>query len=408
MSQGGPIRILRIIARLNIGGPAIQAVTLSRAFSEGSYRTLLVCGQVGAHEGDMSYLADSKGVRPLFLPSLGREISLAADARSFIHVREVIRRFKPHIVHTHTAKAGTVGRLAGLSLNSLKESRQRIRLVHTFHGHVFRDYFSPLRTRVLIEIERLLARFTDRIVAISASQEKDICHTYRIAAPAKVRVVPLGFDLSPYPMESAPQNSDHQRPYVVGIIGRLTHIKNHRLLVEAARDLRNLAGDRDFRFLVIGDGELREALVQYTKDLEVDKAFVFTGWKREMPCIYKMLDAVVLTSLNEGTPVTLIEAMAAGKPVIATDVGGVKDLLGPIDTRSNDGYSLAQRGIMVPSGKRDGLAAALIFALKNKPRLTHIAKQARTYVLREYSLERLTRNLDALYRELMSGVWDVG
>lgn len=399
--QGEPIRILQIIARLNIGGPAVLAVSLSRAFSRGPYRTLLVCGRVGPQEGDMSYLADSEGVKPIVVPALGREISMAGDSRSFIQVREMIRRFKPHIIHTHTAKAGTVGRLGGLSLNLARQSRRRIRLVHTFHGHVFHDYFGPMKTRFFIEIERLLARFTDRIVAISPSQQRDICSTYRIAAPDKVRMIPLGFDLSSYLAQPALQKPEHQGLFVVGIAGRLAHVKNHRLLLEAARDLKNQADDEEFKFLVVGDGELKEELVQYAADLGVEKSVVFTGWKEEMPSVYGMLDAVVLTSLNEGTPVTLIEAMAAGKPVIATDVGGVKDLLGAVDTRTHEGYKLAQRGILVPSGKRDALAAALLFASKNKPRLTHMAGQARAYVLREYSLERLTKDLDEMYRELM-------
>jgi len=396
-----PIRILRIIARLNIGGPAIQAVTLSRAFSEDPYRTLLVCGRVSAHEGDMSYLAESKGVKPLFLPFLGREISAVEDARSVMSVRDVIRRFRPHIIHTHTAKAGTVGRLGGLSLNLAREGRRRIRLIHTFHGHVFHDYFGSLKTRLFIEIERFLARFTDRIVVISPLQKRDICETYRIAGPEKVRVVPLGFDLSPYGMLPPLGKGDSKSPFVVGIVGRLTPVKNHRLLLEAARDLKDQAKGRAFTFLVVGDGELKEELVRFAAELGVDHTVTFTGWKNAMPSIYGKLDAVALTSLNEGTPVTVIEAMAAGKPVIATDVGGVRDLLGEVDTHVPGGYKLARRGILVPSGRREALTGALLFASENRDLLNRTAQEARTFVFREYGLERLTRNLDALYRELL-------
>jgi glycosyltransferase involved in cell wall biosynthesis len=396
-----PTRILRIIARLNIGGPAIQALTLSAAFSEGPYRTLLVCGQVSPHEGDMSYLAGLKGVKPVFVPTLGREISVVDDVESLFRVRDIIRKFNPHIIHTHTAKAGTVGRLGGLSLNPAGESRKRIKFVHTFHGHVFHDYFSPLKTRFFIEIERFLARFTDRIVAISPSQKADICNTYRIASPSRVRVVPLGFDLSPYRMGSEPQETDHQAPYVVGIVGRLTHVKNHRLLLEAARELKDQAKDQDFNFLVVGDGELKDELVRYAAALGVAHSFVFTGWKKHMPSIYGKVDAVVLTSLNEGTPVTLIEAMAAGKPVIATDVGGVRDLLGSVDARACDGYKLTERGILIPSGKRKPLAGALLFAKENRHSLRCMTERAKSYALSEYSVERLTRDLDGLYQDLM-------
>jgi glycosyltransferase involved in cell wall biosynthesis len=398
-----PTRILRIIARLNIGGPAIQAVTLSHEFSEGPYRTLLVCGQVSSHEGDMSYLAESKGVKPVVFPSLGREISVVEDARCLTKMRNVIRRFRPHIIHTHTAKAGTVGRLGGLSVNLARENRQRIRLVHTFHGHVFHDYFGSLKTRLFIEIERFLARFTDRIVVISPLQKRDICETYRIAGPDKVCVVPLGFDLSPYMSQAFREKGDSSGSCLVGIVGRLTHVKNHRLLLEAARDLKDHGNGEAFKFLVVGDGELRAELVRYAAELGVEKTVTFTGWKKDMPSIYGMLDAVALTSLNEGTPVTLIEAMAAGKPVIATDVGGVRDLLGAVDTHNHGGYKLAQHGILIPSGKREALTKALLFASENRGLLSRMTEQARSFVLREFCLERMTKDLDALYRELMQG-----
>jgi glycosyltransferase involved in cell wall biosynthesis len=390
-----------LISRLNIGGPAVHAVALSTLFSEGRYRSLLVCGRVGVHEGDMSYLAASKGVKPAFVPALGRNISIGDDLESFAQVRHIIRKFNPHIIHTHTAKAGTVGRLGGWSLNLARGSRQRIKLVHTFHGHVFHDYFGPLKTMFFIQIERLLARFTDRIVVISPSQEEDICNTYRIASPSRVRVVPLGFDLSRYRAESKFQETENRGPYVVGIVGRLTHVKNHRLLLEAARDLKDHAGDQDFKFLVVGDGELRMQLVKYAKTLGVEQSFVFTGWKKDMPFIYGMMDAVVLTSLNEGTPVTLIEAMAAGKPVIATDVGGVRDLLGRAERPAHEGFNLAQHGILVPSGNRKILTEAILFSSQNRALMHQKGKKARDFVLQECSLERMTKELDGLYRELV-------
>jgi len=395
------VRILRVIARLNIGGPAIQAVTLSRAFSEGPYRTLLVCGRVSPAEGDMSYLADEKGVKPLVLPTLGREIDLSGDAKSFTEVRDVIRRFRPHLIHTHTAKAGSVGRLAGLSLNLARECRHRIRLVHTFHGHVFHDYFGSLKTRVFIQIERCLARFTDRIVVISPLQKMDICETYRICGPDKVRVIPLGFDLSPFTALPASGKRDPQMPFRVGIVGRLTPVKNHRLLLDTARELKDRNQGQAFKFAVIGDGELRERLASYAAELSVAEFFEFAGWRKDMPAVYGRLDAVALTSLNEGTPVTLIEAMAAGKPVIATDVGGVGDLLGPVDTRSAEGYNLARHGILVPSGEREMLARALLFASEHRGAMDRMARRARSFVLETYGLERLTRDLDGLYRELL-------
>jgi glycosyltransferase involved in cell wall biosynthesis len=394
-------RILRIISRLNIGGPAIQALALSRIFSDGPYRTLLVAGRVSPYEGDMAYLADSNGVEPLVLSELAKDISIAHDVLSLVQVRKTIRQFSPHIIHTHTSKAGTIGRLGGMSFNFIRGPRQRIKLVHTFHGHVFHDYFSPFKTRFFIEIERFLARYTDRIVVISPSQKEDICSTYRIASPSRVRVVPLGFDLSPYLVRPARNKTGHQAPCRVGIVGRLTHVKNHRLLLETARDLKNQGKDHHFRFLIIGDGELADELKRYASKLEVENSVVFLGWRKDMPSLYQSLDVVVLTSLNEGTPVAVIEAMAAGKPVIATDVGGVKDLFGPIDTGTDDGYHLARRGILVPSGKREALAEALLFVLNNRASLNRMTEGARAFALHQYAVERLVKDLDSLYRELM-------
>jgi glycosyltransferase involved in cell wall biosynthesis len=396
-----PIRILRIISRLNIGGPAIQALTLSRVFSGGPYRTMLVSGRVSPHEGDMAYLASSEGVAPFILSALAKDISIIKDVVSFVQMREAIRRSNPHIIHTHTAKAGTIGRLAGMSLNLMRGPGEKIKLVHTFHGHVFHDYFTPFKTRFFIEIERLLARFTDRIVVISPSQKEDICNTYRIAVPSKVCVVPLGFDLSPYSVQPALTKTDHPGLCLVGVIGRLTHIKNHRLLLEVARDLKDRGMGHHFKFLIVGDGELGEELKRYAFKLEVNKSVVFSGWRKDMVSLYQSLDVVVLTSLNEGTPVALIEAMAAGKPVIATDVGGVRDLLGKIDASANDGYKLARRGILIPSGNRKSLAGALLFVLENRDSLNLMTERARSFALRRHALERLVKELDRLYQELM-------
>ena len=395
-----PIRILRVIARLNIGGPAIQAVTLSDLLSRGHFRTCLVCGQVGAHEGDMSYLASSRQVDPVVLPTLGREISALDDVRSFSELRKIIGEFKPHLIHTHTAKAGTLGRLAGISMNAQRMFGRKIRLVHTFHGHVFHSYFSPLKTSVFMKIERFLARFTDRILVISASQEKDICEKYRIAHPRRVQVVPLGFDLSGFERLCPPVP---QGVLSVGIIGRLTPIKNHRMLFETVKILNNQGAGHAFKFFVVGDGELREALIRDAAALGTEKNMVFTGWQKEMPEVYRKLDAVVLTSLNEGTPVSVIEAMAAARPVVATDVGGVKDLMGEIDIETGEGYKLARHGILIPSGDCHALAEALRFVLKERISVNRISERAREHVIDNYSLSKLASNMKALYEELLKG-----
>jgi glycosyltransferase involved in cell wall biosynthesis len=400
MLMTGPIRILRIIARLNIGGPAIQAVTLSGLFSRGRFRTCLVCGQVSAHEGDMSYLASSRQVDPVVLPTLGREISVLDDAKAFWELRKIIGEFKPHIIHTHTAKAGTLGRLAGMSLNAQRVFREKIRLVHTFHGHVFHSYFSARKASVFVNIERFLARFTDRIIVISSSQERDIRDTYRVAKPSLVRVVPLGFDLSGF--ESLPPPASHG-VFSVGIIGRLTPVKNHRMLFEVVKLLKERDMDHVFKFFVVGDGELKENLIREVTALGIEKNVRFTGWQKVMPEVYRKLDAVVLTSLNEGTPVSLIESMASARPVIATDVGGVRDLMGEIDTQRAEGYKLARHGILLSSGDSKAMVEALLFAIRERASVNQTAERAREYVIHHYSVDRLARDMEALYEELLEG-----
>lgn len=409
MPDNKPIRILRMIARLNIGGPAIQAITLSEHFSTGMYRSLLVCGRVSSYEGDMSYLADSRGIEPVVLPRLGREISPLDDLYALKDLGRIISRYKPHIIHTHTAKAGTLGRLAGLGQNIRRAWKQKIRLVHTFHGHVFHSYFSLPKTFAFVQIERILARFTDRLIVVSLLQKEDICKRYRIARSDKVRTIPLGFDLSRF---RNPQTSglDIRKKFfprstadyfLVGIVGRLTSVKNQRMLLEAAKCLKDVGKDQLFRFLVVGDGELRSMLMNYASELGLDKSFVFTGWQKEMPSLYNALDTVALTSLNEGTPVTLIEAMAAGKPVVATDVGGVRDLMGAVDKGENGAYKLAQNGILIPSESGKTLAEALLFLRENEGFCKRVAKQAQVFALSRFSQERMFEDHERLYQALV-------
>jgi len=409
MRKKRPIRILRIIARLNIGGPAIQAISLTGNLSDDDYQSLLVCGKVGPNEGDMSYLADEKDVKPYLLPELGREISFYNDLKCFLHLRRMIKRFSPDIIHTHTAKAGTLGRLAAMSLNFFRRNTNRIKLVHTFHGHIFHSYFGLVKTFIFTRIERFLSRFTDKIIVISPLQKDDICQKYRIANPEKVRTIPLGFDLSRFTVRHDDSEEIRRRylPHdrdnwlLVGIIGRLAPVKNHRMFLEAVKRLKEDRKIDPFRFLIIGDGELKEDLLNYSKRLGIQDSVLFTGWQKDMPSIYGALDIVALTSMNEGTPVTLIEAMAAGKPVVATDVGGVRDLLGVEATMSDEGYGLARNGVLVPSGEGDILAKALQYLMVDRKASKTMAMRAREFVLNQFSMERLVKDMKSLYSELV-------
>ncbi len=409
MPDKKPVRILRIIARLNVGGPAIQAVSLTNELSPDRYQTMLVCGQVSEGEGDMAYLAEEKGVKPVVIPELGREISILDDLKCLFALRRIIKRFRPHIIHTHTAKAGTLGRLAALSMNATSGFKNRISIVHTFHGHVFHSYFSTLKTFIFIQIERLLARFTDRVITISPLQKWDICNKFRIAGKKKVKVIRLGFDLSGFRdcdrkggglrekflLNGAPDK------FLVGIIGRLTQVKNHALLLKAVMLLKEWGKLDLFRFFIVGDGELREGLEIMARNSGIQDEIIFTGWQKDMPAVYGALNAIALTSNNEGTPVTLIEAMAASKPVVATDVGGVRDLLGKINDKRPDGVQLAENGILVPREDTEALAHALLFLLENRKKIDQMTIDAKNFVSREYSLKRLVDDIETLYAGLI-------
>jgi glycosyltransferase involved in cell wall biosynthesis len=384
---------------------------LSSELPETSYQTMLVCGNVGGWEGDMSYLAMSRGVTPHLIPKLGREISFLDDVRTFSDLRRIIKGFRPHIVHTHTAKAGTLGRAAALSVNMFLAPRKRIRLVHTFHGHIFHSYFGFLKTFFFIQIERVLASFTDRIIVISATQKSDICHRFKIAGENKVRLVRLGFNLSDF------KNCDRYRRitrekyltdqsfdmFLVAMIGRLTHVKNPRLFLRAAKLLKDRGKIGLFRFLVVGDGELKRALMHEASELGLRDAVVFTGWQRDMPYVYGGIDAVALSSRNEGTPVTLIEAMASARPVAATDVGGVRDLLGDIVDATSEGFSVARNGLLVSNQNSEGLANALLFLQQNKESAFQMARRAQDFVYKKYSMERLLEDIKLLYDDIMRG-----
>lgn len=406
-----PMRVLRVIARLNIGGPAIQAISLTRELKGPDCDTVLVCGEVEPHEGDMAFLARGQGVRPWKIKGLGREISPLNDLTVLLRLLGMFRRFRPCIIHTHTAKAGTLGRLAGILWNAFHRGGRRIRLVHTFHGHVFHSYFSRAKTSVFLFIERFLARFSDRIVVISPAQKKDICHRYRIAPSWKVIVIPLGFDLSSFTREYGEEDrragrrellgGDHgDESFLVGFAGRLAPVKNPHMLLSAVKRLEDQGLSLGFRFVLVGDGELRMDLEREVQELGVKDRVLFAGWRKHMAPVYRALDAVVLTSMNEGTPVTLIEAMAAGRPVVATAVGGVPDLMGRLEEDLGKGVMRAERGLLIPSGDDHALAHALTFLRDHGDEIYSMKQRARQYALSAYSLERLVKDIKGLYRDL--------
>lgn len=404
------MRILSIIARLNIGGPAIYAILLSGPDMEPRYRNTLVCGQISPGEGDMTYLALERGVEPVAVPELGRNISPLKDLSAFLALRRIIKTRRPSIVHTHTAKAGTLGRLAVLSLNIGRSSYRKIRTIHTFHGHVFHSYFGRSKSLIFVWIERLLATFTDAIIAISDTQKKDLTEKYHIAPPKKIKTIELGFDLRPFLNSNQLRGRFREKckitedTLLIGIVGRLVPIKNDRMFFQAAKQFVEQNPGLQVRFIVVGDGELRDELQTYCRQLGLADLVIFCGWIKDVHLVYADLDVLALTSLNEGTPVSIIEAMASSVSVIATDAGGVKDLLGSSDSMStSDGFTVCERGILCRKDDVSGFVKGLQYLVDiDERRKQRLLTQARSFVKERFSEERLIRDIESLYLDLMA------
>jgi glycosyltransferase involved in cell wall biosynthesis len=379
-----PIRILRIIARLNVGGPAIHVTLLTEKLSAPDYESTLLCGAIEPGEGDMMYYAEAHGVQPILLPELGRSIHPLRDPQIIWKMYKLIREMKPDVVHTHTAKAGFVGRVAAWMAGTPV-------IIHTFHGHIFQGYFSSLKTTVFILLERLTARMSDTIITLTEGLRRELAEEYHIARKKHITVLPLGLDLEPF--AQIPRHTGEFRKAwdippdvpLVGIVGRLVPIKNHSLFLEAAARVQ--AQLPAARFVIIGDGETRAEVEAKADALGLRDCVTFTGWQRDLAPIYSDLDALVISSLNEGTPVSVIEAVAAGCPVVATAVGGLPDLL-----------DHGQLGKLVPSENPDALADAITDTLLNPPDTA----ATRPLMVDRYGIDRLVSDLDGLYRGLLA------
>ena len=402
------IKVLRIISRLNIGGPSIHVANLSKLINKKYFDCVLVAGKVSDHEGDMSYLLP-RDTFIVHIPELQREIRLIIDFMAFIKILKFIYHFKPDIVHTHTAKAGTLGRIAALIYHTLE--LRNIKTVHTFHGNVLEGYFGRIKSAVFLMVERTLAPFTNSIIVISDTQKWELTDKYKIASGEKIRRINLGFDLSPFLRTKglkgilrAKHNIDNDE-IIVGIIGRLVPIKNHKMFLKAAHKIINTYNQLKIKFVLIGDGELRDELEKFCRLLGLDGHIIFHGWESNIAMIYADLDILSLTSLNEGTPVSIIEAMAAEVPVITTAVGGIKDLLGTIEHHKGDEnrtFRQCERGILCPKDDFESFADGIIYMLENSYRKgSKKTKKAKDYILKNYSEKSLISNIENLYLEML-------
>jgi glycosyltransferase involved in cell wall biosynthesis len=386
------LRIVRVIARLNIGGPAIQAITLTKLLDQRGYRTRLVRGSESIDEGNMDYLAQELGVHPIRLPTMRREPG-PGDLIALWQLASLMRQERPHIVHTHAAKAGTLGRAAALL--AFPRPSARPALVHTFHGHSLTGYFAHTTADVYRRVERFLARRTDRLIAVSPEVRDDLVRL-GVGPNEKFDVIPLGFDLSRFIDDSRRQE---QRASVrsewniaadaalVTLIARLVPIKRVDRFLRVARSLAARPG---VRFAIVGDGELRDQLRTSPDALALGDQLVWAGFRSDISDILFASDVVMLTSDNEGTPVSLIEAQAAAVPVVGTDVGGVRSAVDAGTT-----------GSLARPEDENGLANAVL-ALLDDPRLAQAYGAAgRRHATASFSMHRLVDDLDLLYGALV-------
>ncbi|MGC8899996.1 MAG: glycosyltransferase [bacterium] len=390
------IKVLRVIARLNIGGPAIHTILLTH-FLNTSIETRLVVGNVSRGEESMDYLLEHYKVKPYYLNTLQRELSFAADIKSLFSIYKLIKEFKPDIVHTHTAKAGAVGRGAAILYNilHLRFGKHRVRIVHTFHGHVFKGYFNSITTSIFIWIERLLAIFTDRIIAVSDALKGELVNDYKIAKDHKIQVIYNGYDLKQFLDVEA--SSDLKKQSInITTVGRLVPIKGHKFLIKSFSLLTFPS-----ELIIVGDGVLKQELIQLTEGLKLSNRVHFTGYVKDIVPIYRKTDIFVLSSLNEGAPVAIIEALACAKPVVATNVGGVKDLLGNTEEQISKDVYLCERGMLVPPADERAIAVAISY-LVNNPKISYeISVNGRAFVSKFFTVDRLIKDISSLYRDIL-------
>jgi glycosyltransferase involved in cell wall biosynthesis len=385
-----PIRVLRVIARLNMGGPAIHVANLAAGLETRGYHTTLVAGSLARGEDSMAFLAERLGVAVVSVEELQREVSLLHDARSVLRIAELIRSERPHILHTHTAKAGAIARAASLLAGGARPPV----VLHTFHGHVLKGYFDAGRTAFFRHVERTLARASDVLVAVSPEVRDELVEL-GVAPYDKFVVIRLGIPLEER-LGDPTANSDYRRLYgipedafVVGWVGRMTEVKDTGAVLEIVRATR----DRGVEAVLcmVGDGPDRERLEQLAHELGIARSCYFVGYQSDVAGYYRLFDAFVLPSVNEGTPVSAIESLASETAVVANRVGGVPDVV-------RDGVD----GFLVQPGDNDAAAARLAELAADPALRTRLGASGRARVLERYSVARLVDDVDRLYRSLLT------
>lgn len=393
-------KVLRIFNRFILGGPVLNAMILSKYLAP-EFETRLITGIEDPGEQRADYLIKQYGIEPEFVNEMRRSVNPFQDLQSYQAIRKIIREYKPDIVHTHAAKAGAVGRMAAY--------HEKVPvIVHTFHGHTFHSYFNKYVSKAFVQIERRLARISTKIVTISDSQFEEITSEYRICPPSKAIVIPNGIDINKFVIDNIEKRSAWRKQFnipedatVVGIIGRMAPVKNHAMFVDVVDSVIRTADKPNLHFVIVGDGETRletQNLLQakhipfnyFPENPQLQKV-LFTSWQTDMDKVYSAMDVVCLTSLNEGTPISVIEAQATAKPVVSTRVGAV-------DATMIDGDS----GYLVESRDAESFAARVRDLIQSPTQAEAMGKAGRDFVLEKYSHMRLVKDMRELYLELLA------
>jgi glycosyltransferase involved in cell wall biosynthesis len=393
-------RILRIANRFNLGGPTFNVAYLTKYLPD-NYETLLIGGDREENEASSSHILADLGIQPVIVPEMQREISLGVDMAAYRAIEKIIDDFKPDIVHTHASKPGAIGRLAA-------HNRKVPVIVHTFHGHYFHSYFNRMKTNMFKQIERSLAKRTSKIIAISDIQKHELSVEHKIAPPEKFEVIPLGFDLDRFRTDTDSKRADFRNEFsikddeiAVGIIGRLVDVKDHKYFLRLVKHVLD-STTKKVRFFIIGDGEMRQELEAFCGEISIqfnafpyykpeDAPLTFCSWRNDIDKINAGLDIVILTSKNEGTPVSLIEAQASGTPVVSTNVGGVENVV-------NHGVT----GLLAGFEDEPKMAENLMSLIESDELRNEMAGKGWNYVGERFHYSQLTSKMDVLYQQLLS------
>jgi glycosyltransferase involved in cell wall biosynthesis len=391
METGKKIKVLRIINRFNIGGPTYNATFLTRFMSD-DFETLLVGGLPEKGESDSLHVLEEYGVKPLLIEEMQRRPNFQSDRKAYIRLKEIIKEYKPDIVHTHASKAGALGRRAAI------EMKVPI-ILHTFHGHVFHSYFGKFKTYIYKTIERRLAKKSTGIIAISELQKHELSKEFKICHDKKITVIPLGFDLQKFHLELDAKRILTREKFgidndelAITIVGRLAPIKNHQFFLDV---IENVAGrtDKKLAVFIVGDGTEREAIEKRIAEMPHKNhvRIVMTSWIKDIGVFNAGMDLMCLTSKNEGTPVSLIEAQAANIPVICTDVGGVRDVV-------KDGHT----GYIVNKNSVEDFADKLLLLVEDEKKREKMSQNGWTYVEHKFHYTTLVKNVETYYRRLLN------